>query len=219
MLTALGLLLSPVKILFVGNSLLMVNDVPAMVSHMLQSDGSGRQVLYKSYFVDHLEHVPPGSEVDKAVTSGGYNIVVLQSAMVSSSLTRLYPQPRAIAMAQAAKAQGARVLLYVEWPRRGIDETEFTMNVYKGIAKSTGAEIVPVCYSWNLVRRDAPSIDLYNPDGNHALVAGSYVAAATTYFHIAGTKATPKWWPNTLSAQVAQICLAESRRIESRPKS
>lgn len=219
MLTTLSLLLSPVKILFVGNSLLMVNDVPSMVAQLLQSDGSGRQVLQKSYFVDHLEHVPAGSQVDKEVCSGAYNIVVLQSAMVSSSLSRLYPQTRAIEMAKAAKARGAKVLLYVEWPRRGVDETEFTMNVYKGIAKATGAEIVPVCYAWILLHNESPNIPLWNPDGNHALVAGSYLAAATVYFHIAGTKGSPKWWPSTLSPQVAQTCLAESRKTEIKWKS
>lgn len=217
MLAALMLITAkPVRMLFVGNSLLNVNDVPEMVVHLLETDGVPRQVTYKKYFVPHLEDVQPGGEVDTEVASGKYDVVVLQAAMVSSSLSRDYDQTRGIAMAKAAKAKKARVLLYVEWPRRGIDETNYTMNVYRGIAKAADSEIVPVCYAWNSVLAKAPAAPLWAPDGNHAQVPGSFLAAACVYFHIAGVDRTPTWHPDRMDSNLAGLCLSEARLLERR---
>lgn len=75
----------------------------------------------RQYFVPHLEDVPTGSAVDQDVVSGKFNVVILQAAMVSSSMTRTYAQTRGIAMSKGAKERGSRTLLYVEWARKGID--------------------------------------------------------------------------------------------------
>jgi len=211
-------LLAPtvVRILFVGNSLLNFNDLPATVAKMLQSDGSERTVTYKSYFVGHLEDVTRGSEVDREVTSGPYDIVILQAAMVSSSMTRTYAQARGIEMAKAARARKARVILYAEWPRRGIDETEYTLNVYKGIAKAADAEIVPVAYAWNEVRAKLPAVNLWSPDGNHAQPTGSFVAACAVYVRLAGTTRTPSYRPSAVDASFAQVALKAARDVEAK---
>ena len=218
MLLALMLIAAPkpLNILFIGNSLLMNNDVPVMVTNMLNTDGSGRKVTYNSFFVSHLEDVQPGDAPDKEINSGKYDVVVLQSAMVSSSLTRTYSQARGIAMARAAKAKGARVLLYVEWPRRNINETNYTLNVYRGIAQAADTEIIPVCYAWNSVVAKSNGISLWNPDGNHATMEGSYLAACCTYFHIAGTLRNPKWIPEDVDPAFAKLCVSEAKMLETR---
>lgn len=217
MLAALMLLSAkPIDLLFVGNSLLNYNDVPEMVVHLLQTDGVPRKVNYKKFFVGHLEDVPDGGEIDGEILSGKYEVVVLQAAMVSSSLSRTYDQSKGIAMAKAAKAKGARVLLYVEWPRRGIDETNYTMNVYRGIANAADSELVPVCYAWNSVLAKAPDAPLWSADGNHAQVPGSFLAACCVYFHVAGTDRTPTWKPDRVDAGLASLCLSEARMLEKR---
>jgi hypothetical protein len=204
------------RVLFIGNSLLTTNDVPATVAHMLESDGSGRHVTYKSFFIGHLEDVPANDRIFIEASSGNWDVVVLQAAMVSSSLSRQYPQTRGIALAQVAKAKKARVLLYVEWPRRGIDETEFTMNVYKGLARDAGGcEIIPVCYVWNAVHAKSPSTGIWSADGNHATSNGSYIAAACTYYQIAGRNRTPTFVPNGVDPSFASFALAEAKRIET----
>jgi hypothetical protein len=206
----------PSNVLFVGNSLLMFNDVPQMVTNMLNSDGAGRNVKFTSYFVEHLEDVAPGTRVDQEVSSGKYDVVVLQSAMVSSSLSRTYSQERGIAMATAAKTKGARVLLYVEWPRRGIDETNYTMNVYRGIAKEADTEIIPVCYAWNSVLAKSPKAPMYSDDGNHALVTGSFLAACCVYFQLAGTDRMPSWRPPNVGKLMGDLCVREAKSLEAR---
>lgn len=217
MLTALVLLAAkPTNILFVGNSLLMFNDVPKMVTNMLNTDGAGRQVAYQSFFVGHLEDVQPKTQIYNEAASGKYDIVVLQSAMVSSSLSRNYAQTNGIAIAKAAKAKGARVLLYVEWPRRGVKETEYTLNVYRGIAKETNAEIIPVCYAWNSVVAKNPQAPMWTEDGNHAQMPGSFLAACCVYFHLAGTEKLPTWRPAKVDKSLADMCVNEARMLEKR---
>ncbi|RYG23486.1 hypothetical protein EON82_13840 [bacterium] len=211
MLAPLLLAVPTLRMLFVGNSLLNYNDVPKTVARMLESDGTGRQVTYKAHFVGHLEDVPAGSAIDRDVTGGGYDVVVLQAAMVSSSMTRTYRQTRAIAMATGAKAKKSRVLLYVEWPRRGINETEYTMNVYRGIAKASGAEILPVAYAWNALNKRMPNAALWTGDGNHAVPNGSYLAAACVYYALAGTKSEPSFRPSGVDAAMAKAALAVAR--------
>lgn len=216
MIVFLALALMPpqtVNILFVGNSLLNFNEVPSTVVQMLQSDGAGRRATSKAIFVGHLEDVESGSSIDREVTSGRYDFVVLQGAMVSSSRTRTYAQTRAIAMAKAAKARGSRVLLVVEWPRRGIDETEYTLNVYRGIQKRSGAELVPVCTAWNSVATRVDPAQLWSPDGNHAQPGGSFIAASCLYFQIAGVDRTPTYVPRGVPASLAARVLAESRKL------
>ncbi|MCB8932369.1 MAG: hypothetical protein M9921_09025 [Fimbriimonadaceae bacterium] len=202
------------RILFVGNSLLNFNDVPATVAKMLQSDGSGRAVTESHVFVGHLEDVAPGSATDREVRSGKFDVVVLQAAMVSSSGKISYPQTRAIAMAKAARTKGSRTLLYVEWPRRGVDETAFTLGVYRGIAQASGAELLPVCDAWNAVLAAEPKFELWSPDGNHALPLGSYLAACCVYFRLAGVQRTPAYVPAGLDAQKARTVLERCRAQE-----
>ena len=204
------LLLAPqtLRILFIGNSLLNFNDVPNTTSKLLESDGSGRRVVYRNHFVGHLEDIAPGTIIDGDVASGQYDVLVLQGAMVSSSMKHTYSQDRGIAMAQAAKRLGKRVILYVEWPRRRIDETEYTMNVYRGIAKVTGAELLPVCYVWNKVHDRLPSVELWQPDGNHATNSGSLIAAYALYFKLAGPERSPTFLPRDIDPSFAKTALA-----------
>lgn len=209
-----ALLVGPatLNVLFVGNSLLNGNDLPRTVARMLESDGTGRRVTFRAHFVGHLEDVPRGSNVDRDVAQGPFDVVVLQAAMVSSSMTRTYAQTRGIEMARAARARGARTLLFVEWPRRGIDETEYTMNVYRGVAKASGAEIVPVAHAWNALRK-ARREPLWTADGNHADPAGSFLAAACVYFRLAGDAQAPGHRPPGIDPDFAKAALATARKF------
>lgn len=198
------------KILFVGNSLLNFNNVPETVARMVESTAPGRKATYTARFVGHLEDIPAGSDLEREITGGNYDVVVLQGAMVSSSHKFRYPQDRGIALAKQARIRGSRVLLYVEWARRGIDETEYTLNIYRQIAQASGAEIVPVGNVWDAVRRKAPGTELWQPDGNHSTEAGSFVAAATVCAWLEPT--APRFIPRSVPAAFAKLTIDLARR-------
>ena len=199
-------------VLFIGNSFTWVNDVPGMVKNMILSDGSGRTPSVRLVQAPHLED----AEKDGTywINYRHWDFVVLQGAMVSTSHQFNYGQDTGIALAKLAKKSGASVLLYSEWGRRGIDETQYTENVYRVIADASDTEVVPVGRIWDTVRAANGGVDLWQPDGNHALPEGSFIAATAIYTWMSGEdRWTPTWNTPAPSADFAQRALQASRKL------
>lgn len=197
-----------IRILFIGNSLVAVNDVPNMVKSLIESDGSGRRVLTKMFFAPHLNDVAGDRRIQEEVGSGNWDCVVLQGAMVSMSHSYTYPQDGGIYLAKLAVKSGAKTFLYCEWSRRGIDETAYTENVYKGIAKASGATVIPIGRIWDEVAFRDGGLDLLQPDGNHAAPGGSFLAAQAVYVWINSKRAEkPAWRPPGTSLAFANLAL------------
>lgn len=201
---ALSLGLRP-RILFVGNSHTTVNDVPGMVGRLLSSDGSKRVPFIQTMSVGFLESVGPG--VENSIKSGQWDAVVLQGAMVSSSHKYRYKQDRAISTANLALSHKARVLLCAEWPRRGWDESDYQLGVYREIAGAArGSVIVPICKVWDDSRSKLGGTDLWSSDGNHANLKGSFLSACTIYRYLTeGSAGMPTWRPSGVSEKEAQV--------------
>jgi hypothetical protein len=139
----LGQLGKAPKILFVGNSHTYVNNVPDSVRQLLASDGNRRNANVRSVSVGLLETA--GQDVEMAIRSEKWDVVVLQGAQVSSSHKDRYSQAKAISLANLALSRKSRVLLCAEWPRRGWDETQYQLGVYREIqAGAKGSVIVPI---------------------------------------------------------------------------
>ena len=191
------------KILFVGNSHTAVNNVPESVRQLLASDGTQRTAFVKSTSVALLESAAP--EVDQAIKSENWDYVVLQGAQVSSSHKYRYKQDHAIALANLALSRRSKVLLCAEWPRRGWDESQYQLGVYKEIqAEAKGSIIVPICEVWDAARSKLSGIDLWQSDGNHANAKGSFLSACTIYRYITEDLANkPTWRPSGVSQQEA----------------
>ncbi len=167
------------KILFVGNSHTQFGDVPGMVQRLLSSDKEFVGVAYQSFGVGVLNQWRGNSGLIKTLKNEKYDYAVLQGAEVSSSHKYVYSQKEGIELAAGLEKMGIRVLLVSEWPRRGWDEAEYTEAVYRGMAKESGAEVIPVGRVWDGVRKRLNGIDLWQADGNHALPKGSYLSART----------------------------------------
>lgn len=201
----------PLNILFLGNSHTGNNDVPALVKSLLESDDSKRAVRTKSYFAAFLNDFSTRQEVIADLKSGQWNIVVLQGAKVSSSHKYTYSQAGGIEIAKLAAKAKARVLLFVEWPRRGWDESEYQLDVYRGIARETGAEIVPVCYAWDVALKAKPTLDLWLADGNHSNPTGGYLAACVFYYYLQ-PNSEPSWQPPSMPNDMAKFLRQSAKR-------
>ncbi|MBS1718528.1 MAG: hypothetical protein JSS72_12435 [Armatimonadetes bacterium] len=198
------------RILFIGNSFTWVNDVPNLVRQIWEADGSHQSVQVERIDAGHLEDLAGNRGVFDKIKNGRWNAVVFEGAMVSMSLTRDYPQDTAISLANTARKAGAKPYLFVEWPRRGIDETDYTLNVYWRIATPTKSRVIPVCRVWDRALKMQPQLDLYSPDGNHASALGSYLAACTIYRYISGRQIPANPWviPGLPKEQVSVILKA-----------
>ena len=191
------------RILFFGNSHTANNDVPGLVKALLESSGKFRvttDMRVGAFLTDIWENKANRSLVE----TGKWNFVVLQAAKLSSSHKYNYSHEGDINLANLARKSGAKVLLFAEWPRRGWDETRYILGEYEEIAvKAKGAKILPIPQAWDRARKSMPGIELWQPDGNHATVAGSFLAACVIANEIAGYAAQVKWAPRGLHSPVA----------------
>ncbi|MBS1723695.1 MAG: hypothetical protein JSS66_12160 [Armatimonadetes bacterium] len=184
------------KILFIGNSHTANFDIANQVKNLLQSGKPAREVVVSTQIGAMLNTIADSNAVFQKIQNGHWDIVVLQGAQVSSSHKYKYPQDGAVTLAKASLKAGARVLLYVEWPRRGWDESEFTLDVYREIrAEAKGSEVVPVCNAWNMLLGRDKDWDLWAGDGNHTNLPGSYLASCVLATWIDGPAAKFTWEP------------------------
>lgn len=183
------------RILFLGNSHTASNNLTGMVKSLLEADGSGRRVAVKSGFAPFLNDFWKNEKMKASIKNDKWDIVVLQAAFVSSSHTRKYSQEGGINIANLAREAGARTMLFVEWPRRGWNESNQQMAVYKDIAKATKAELIPICYAFDNALKVNKNLQLWASDGNHSNRDGAYLASCTIYHWITGGKSDSTWMP------------------------
>ena len=210
---------APLHILFIGNSHTTVNDLPSMVQNLLESDGSHRKVVTKRYFEAFLNDGLTDRAAMMDVDDPRWDIVILQGAKASSSHKYKYHNDNCAAIARSARRAGSRALFFVEWPRRGWDESEFQMDIYRTIHKAApGSELVPVCYAWDAILKKAPKMDLWAADGNHASPLGTYLAANVFYYYLEGTQRSPSWSLAGLDQRTNQLVRESAKAaLERKP--
>jgi hypothetical protein len=114
----------------------------------------------------------------KAITTGGYDYVVLQeqSTLPVKNAQRMAENVRLFD--EVIKQAGSKTVLYMTWARKHAPESQQAItDAYTSIGKKVGAIVVPVGLVWKkfLAKHDEPL--LYDRDGSHPSLAGSYVAA------------------------------------------
>jgi hypothetical protein len=175
------------RILFLGNSHTQYNDLIGKVATLLRS--AGGSVEFKMIQGAHLEDLSRNPAVTDSIDKDKWTHVVLQGAMISSSHKYEYSQEPGIALAARAKRAGSKALLFAEWPRKGWDESDYIYKHYAIIQKAAGGDILPVCYAWDAAMKAKPGLDMWASDGNHSNDTGTYLAACTIAYWIAGPDA------------------------------
>ena len=135
--------------------------------------------------LDFLEGQAKSESVWDAIRRHNWDYVVLQAQKYSTSGKYTYPTDGAVRLANFAKENGSKVILYPEFPRRGVDEYERIRAIHESIADKTSATIAPIGEAWALARKNVNASQLYAADGNHASEKGNYLVAAVFFglFH------------------------------------
>ena len=189
------------RVLFVGNSLTYVNDLPATVRALAASQPVPVKIETQTF-------VAPGGTLAErwndgkataALGSGHWDALVLQerggllACMVDSeqrSSTECRASERAHkAFAEKAKAAGAKVYVLATW---GPDEAWQTKldRAAKQIASRIDAQIIPAGKALRaLAQRNGDKLTF--PDGTHPSLAATLVMAVQTYTAIVGAAPQP----------------------------
>jgi len=80
------------------------------------------------------------------------------------------------------EATGARAALYLTWARKHEPQNQPLITAaYTSIAKELGATLIPAGVAWQAFRAKHATPELYDKDGSHPTLAGSFLAACVAF--------------------------------------
>ena len=189
------------KVLFIGNSYTEVNNLPGMVQRVAESVGD--RIDYQSNtpggctFQQHC-----GNQSMTLIQQGGWDVVVLQEQSQLPSFPQsqveqeCFPNAEQLINAVYTANPDGEAMLYMTWGRENGDRDNAqnfpVLGTYEGMdsmlyerylymARTYDASVCPVGRVWRYLRTNNRDIQLYNPDGSHPSVAGTYAAACAFY--------------------------------------
>jgi hypothetical protein len=172
-----------VRVLFIGNSLTYANDMPAMLVLLGQASSEVAlevtDVSNPDYALEDHWNLPGTMD---ALNAGGWDVVILQQGPSSTPENRLNLQEWATRFAERIRSRGGRPALYMVWP--DVTRLAFFDDVresYQNAAETADADLYPVGEAWRAAWREDSSLALYDGDGYHPSLMGSYLAAITIY--------------------------------------
>lgn len=182
-----------IKVLMMGNSHTHYNQLSARLEMMLRAGNPNKTVAVvtapASLFLD--EHLKQESTLN-LLKGQQWNFVILQAQKYSSSGKYSYSIAEAISLVGLARQSNAVPVLFPEWSRNGIAETDRILENHIAIAKQAPACIAPIGQAWDIaLQRNLP---LYSADGNHSVAAGAQLTAYILYASLTGK--LPSTLPN-----------------------
>jgi len=110
----------PLKVLFIGNSYMSVNDLPSLVEALAAAGGYGietDQYLPGGYTFE--QHARDEKTLEK-IRQRKWDVVILQEQSLCPILNRESMHKYARVLDEAIKKQGARTIFYLTWARQDI---------------------------------------------------------------------------------------------------
>lgn len=211
----------PARVLFIGNSYTYENDLPGMVARAAASTTRPVRLQVESVTTGGKNlrwHWEQGDALAR-IEAGHFDHVVIQGHSLEPILERDDFRRYASRFARAARAQGARPVLYMTWARAEGDALYTVPDVgrnpaqmqarvaegYASVARATGAELAPVGLAWYRARRALPWLSLHAADGSHPSRSGSYLAACVLRHAIAPESGPVEWKPLGVAPDDARV--------------
>ena len=170
------------RVLFVGNSLTAVNDLPRMFDAVAAAGGfhvSTGKVVFNDFSLS--DHLLIGDAV-AAIRDGDWDYVVLQQGPSGRPESRTQLIEATQQFATVITGEGARPALYMVWPdasRRSAFDSVSTS--YSQAADAVEGLLFPAADAWVSAWERKPALRLYADDGFHPSPLGSYLAALAIY--------------------------------------
>jgi hypothetical protein len=170
------------RILFVGNSLTYVNDLPALITEIGKQEGT--TITYSSFLLpdysleDHWNEGKVKAEIDK----GGYDFLVAQQGPSALPESQVLLIEYATRFAEICKKNNAKLALYMVWPSKARSfDLDNVINSYTKASQKTQSVLCPAGLSWKYAWSVDSTLPLYSPDNFHPSLTGSVAAALAVY--------------------------------------
>jgi hypothetical protein len=162
---------------------------------LLRADGLGR---YSFVGDNEIRFNPPGRQYDTVI-------------MMDCSQCPVHPQLQQAFHdtvkrdAQLLAERGIRPALFMSWAYKDKPEmTQQLADAYTRAGKANGAQVIPVGLAFARLVAARPEIELYVADKRHPSLAGTYLAACTTYATLFDKSPVGLAYTAGLSADVAR---------------
>jgi hypothetical protein len=195
-----------IRILFVGNSLTYVNDLPNTLAALAREAGDTIMVATEAgpnlALIDHLNGATRAAE---SIRAGGWSYVVLQQGPTPAGICRDSLVLWARMFEPLIREVGAEPAVLMTWPAAGSSlRLETVHESFAQAAAAVHGLFLPAGDAWGAARTEDPGIDLYGPDGFHPSPMGTFLTSLVIYERITGRD------PRTLPA----VAFAAGHRLE-----
>jgi hypothetical protein len=170
-----------VKILFVGNSLTYVHDVPGLVRQLAVLDDlsvSTVTIAYPDFALEDHWNNGIADEIRRLRA----DIVVMQQGPSSLVDSRAHLVQWSQQLTTVVREAGGEPALYMVWPdvsrRFAFPDVETS---YAQAAQAVGGRLLPAGTTWLRAWDQESDLPLYDGDGLHASYIGALAAAQTIY--------------------------------------
>ncbi len=223
-----------IRVLFIGNSYIYVNDLPSLLKEVASSDG---KVIISE------QDTPGGSTLEghwkseipqKLIKEGGWNYMILQEhsqrpSMPIESVNQLvFPFVHNLDSLFKAFNPTGKTIFYMTWGRKNGDSSrckelplvctyqgmdDLTRERYLMMSEQNKALISPVGVVWRHLRETNPEIELYMSDESHPSINGSYAGALCFYTVITQKDPTLISFNSTIDPTMANIIKMAVKKV------
>jgi hypothetical protein len=209
---------SALKILFIGNSLLYVGEVPAVFLGLIRAKDSQAAIKMGEVFGGNYtlkNHLEDGGALNAINNQGPWDYVVLQEQSshlgneVSKSIQEAQP------LAAYILRNRSRLVVFDAWTMLIAPDYAELSRCNEQFARSLGAERVPVLTALAQAK-GMPGAKLFEGDGHHLAADGVYLAACVLYAKL--LRRSPLGLPNKVYLDDRLICETDYNRAKQMQK-
>lgn len=181
-------------VLFIGNSYTYVNDLPSTFRALACSGGHKVETGMSAQGGWTLAQHQASPDTARALEGSRWDYVVLQEQSEVPAVQASRDQTMAPAVRQLVariRARGARPVLFLTWGHRdglpdyGLSDyaaMQFALSTaYLTLGRELNVAVAPVGEAWGAARSQSPPLDLWQDDGSHPNMQGTYLAAGVFY--------------------------------------
>jgi hypothetical protein len=188
------------RVLFIGNSLTSINDLPGLVRKLGASDGLTIRTKMVALDDSSLEDHWNRGEAAREIGRGRWDFVVLQQGPSSLPASRVMLRDYVGRFAGVIRAAGAKPAIYMVWPslaRKG--DFDRVSESYRLAAADVDGVLLPAGDAWRARWSFDAGAALYAHDNFHPSSEGSWLAALVIYCRLSERPPTllklPKGFP------------------------
>ena len=187
------------KVLFLGNSYTYENNLPDLVSQLALS--SNDILIYDSNLIGGYtlqEHFESSVSLNKVLSDEWDYIVLQEQSQLPSFISPIAFMDGFSSLKNYIKQNKpcTQITSFMTWGYQNGDTQNCPINPgvctydgmqnllsdrYMSMSDLYESEVTPVGIVWRYIKENHPSINLYQTDGSHPSVAGSYIAACCFY--------------------------------------